>query len=579
MSTSTHTRRVHVAPPRPAQRTSYSFAMMFVFYESLSCPAYKLLGVIKTIIFTGETKALEYLVLAERVGCTVSTISRAMRELEQSGFIRRHRAKLGRGHTYTITVVTPEEWEAWYLTQPGDADPAPPLASPAHAGAFFSAPERSSKPIPKHAEMAHYESSVLPIPTPETGAVSAPPDSQIPRIMQQQQIIGGDGAYLREECALTATPNGDSIAASEPPPVAPAAELMSTYTPEQRALYATLCTHNAESVAAELIAINPTRTVADFEADLRAAESRPSVRSPIGLLCHVWGCGSRVTPLRSPTAPDAGTTTPESIPLTRPEPTATEQLLCDVGFHWRTAQEFGWLDVDAVRAVVTNKVLGVMSEQERNYRIGRLVVSWRNGHLPVGQVAGDEGQVTGKAYHEEHEGHEEHEERRGWQVTGAGETQAEGAGETHHDGHEECEGVQVLGEAYAERDDAPIPDPYHLEPDPSDLTPDPCDLEPETYALTPDPCDLEPETPPLTLAELWERAREHLRLLVDAVAFERDLADVRVVGLDAHELLLACPSLTYREHFEKTYLRQVRRVLRELLGVPDLYVHVMLYRP
>ncbi|NJL06713.1 MAG: hypothetical protein HC911_17785, partial [Chloroflexaceae bacterium] len=190
------------------------------------------------------------------------------------------------------------------------------------------------------------------------------------------------------------------------------------------------------------------------------------------------------------------------------------------------------------------KLLGVMSEQERNYRIGRLVLSWRNGHLPAGQVSGDGGQAAGA-----------------------------GAGETDHDGHEDHEGAQVLGEAYAERDDAPIPDPYHLEPDTYDLPPDPYHPDPDTSPPAPDPA------PPATLAELWACACEQVRLLVGAVAFERDLAEVRMVGLDENEITLACPSLAARDRLENTYLGQVRRVLSELLGVPDLCVHVMLYRP
>ncbi len=542
MPTRTHTytqNRPTRAQSTPRYRSTYPFATMYDLYESLSCTAYKLLGVIKRSTFTGETNTLDYPALAARVGCTVSTISRAMREIEAAGFIRRHRTQIGRGHTYTITVVTPEEWEQW------DAATLAPLeAAPVQDGAFFSPPERCPKPITNDPCVQHSDVPVSSIPITQSRAACAPPDHQTHRSMQQQRFDGGDDVNTRTAEDLPKAPNGADNQRTQPLSIAPAAELMSSYTPDQHALFLRLRREYAEAVAAQMVAINPTLTVADFECDLRAAASRPNVFAPLGLVCDAWLRGSRVTPARSlvppddAPAPDAPVTDAPDAPAPRaakrrtpsraaPEPpTATQQLLLEAGFNPTTAREFRLFDVDAVQTVLTRALMGAMSATERNRVIGRLVVRWRNEGLAALSEGG--------------------------QVTGDGEQDA-GDGDGRHADEPGLGAAHEAGDT--ERCAAPVP--------------------PTPETQTPAPAPAAPAPPDA----LWAAVQERMRGIVGPVAFERDLAEVRCAALDPDGMTLACPSLAARDRLENTYLGQVRRVLCELRGVPNLWVRVILYRP
>lgn len=60
------------------------------------------------------------------------------------------------------------------------------------------------------------------------------------------------------------------------------------------------------------------------------------------------------------------------------EPTATEQLLLDTGFHPNTARAFSGLDCRAVRGELHKQdLLGWLPREDRDRRIGMLVLRWR----------------------------------------------------------------------------------------------------------------------------------------------------------------------------------------------------------
>ena len=556
MSTYTQT-RTHATrhAPHPAPRTTYPserHSKMYTRYHDLKPMAFKVFAAIKELAFDGETRTLDLFGIAQIAQCSVASVSAALPQIVAAGYIRVYRAKAGRGHCYTITVIAPEAW-------PQSHAPAP--------GAFFGPAER---PENDQHNVQPADVSAVPvssIPITQTRAACAPSDQQTHRFKQQQRFDGGAAIDVRTAEFSPEALNGADDQLTQLPPIAPATELMSSYTPDQHALFLRLRREYAEAVAAQMVAINPTRTVADFACDLRAAESRPNVFAPLGLVCDAWLRGSRVTPARSRVppddapAPDAPVTDAPDTPAPRgakrrpssraaPEPpTATQQMLLEAGFNPTTAREFRACDEATVAAILTRALTGVMSATERNRVIGRLVVRWRN----EGLAAPSEG---GHAHHEEREEAEEQAVREGH----------DGAGYAARD---ECGGQADPVDPVARDECGGQANP--VDPAARD---EPKDEAPESNGAG-IPAPAVPAPPDA----LWAAVQAHVRGMVGVPLFAQEIAEVRLMRFSAEHIELGCPSLAYRERLENRHMRLLRQAWCAVLGVPEVWLTVVLYRP
>ncbi|NJO07338.1 MAG: hypothetical protein HC876_18495 [Chloroflexaceae bacterium] len=236
--------------PAPALRGNADnrHARMWPEYRTLKPTAYKVLGTLKEFIFDGETRQLDFSMLASEAGVSYSAVSKAMQEIAAAGFVTLSRQKSGRGNMYTIAVPTRAEFLA------------PSLC----------ASQTINKRSANDHNTDHFEAATEPIATLQTAACAAPSEKQ--EIQKQQQH----------------TPTQELTNPAAPAP-----------------LYAALCADGADPLLARaLVAQYPDRTVADYAADKQHAAARGGVRAPHALVLHVWKQGGRLT-TPAPTTPAA----------------------------------------------------------------------------------------------------------------------------------------------------------------------------------------------------------------------------------------------------------------------------------
>jgi hypothetical protein len=312
------------------------------YRQLLSPPAYLVMGTLREYIFEGESRTVDYSWLVHESGLAYSSVSKAVKELADCQLIARERLSAGRGHSYRITMLPPPEKRAREQT-PAAAD-----QQPASAAAAFAAPQT----IPERSQNDHMcdlsgeaESA---IPTLQTSASSAP--------IMNHEII------KQEQQRMARTANGADTDTNEPDiPDIPV-------QPQQLALIATLHQHNAGLVAEQVARARPELTAADFLHDLEAAQMRPGVYSPVGLVIRVWLAGGRVAPPRQQRPQPAASA---------PAPAETEAYLLDQGFSPRAAAEFAHCALEAVRPQVAAVCSPLDTASERNRKIGSLVLRWR----------------------------------------------------------------------------------------------------------------------------------------------------------------------------------------------------------
>lgn len=453
-------------------------ARMYPSYrQNLSPTAYLVLGTLREYIFDEESRLVDYSWLVDATGLSYGAISRAMQELADQGFIHRERDSSGRGSHYRVTMLLPPE-----------------KRSP---DSFFES-EKNPERIQNESPEILSEPAESPTTTPQNVDFLPPIMLSDHHKQKQQEVV-------------------EVISPSE------FNQEKTTREPHQMELAAVLEHMNAGAVADQIIQLCPDLTVDDLSTDLAAAKARPSVYSPLGLVCSAWLAGSRVT---APRSEPAAAELPPPAQLHEP-PDETEQFLLDLGFSAKAAREFATFDLDAVDAACDQAFSPLDTSHERNQKIGKLVVRWRR-------------QPPTRAREE------------------AGDSPAGKGAESV---------VSSASDMPGEASDPPAgagPDMIAPAPDASE---EPAEEEADHAATIRFgrgniPVDTS------SLDGIWRAVQGSLQMMLSRSDYSFNLQQTRLLALHDNRAIIGCANSYQKEQIENRYLGTIRQVVRDILGHP-----------